>query len=165
MSKETARILIEAGIIPKNTLQQLVNWRLVPEDFIQSHGKRKVSLESNTPEEIDSFTKELSEALTRDMSEIHETELDHAGEVESFWLKFAYGSSTGSHEDVFVDKLGRLVVPIEERWNHLTDVRRGMANQWQKVVRIEKRFSGDKETDLVIYLSETSKEIPNVGVA
>jgi len=162
MSKETARILVEAGIIPLNTIHQLVKWQLVPEDYIQSYGKRKVSLESNTKEEIDSFTQELSEALTRDMSEIHETELDHSGKKEEMILVFGLGTRCASHEEVFVDKLGRLVVPMEERWFQLKEVQRDNSPK-QSIVRIEKRFSGDKETELVIYLS--TEEVSNVGMA
>jgi len=96
------------------------------------------------------FTDALSNALTKDMSEIKETELDHPGQVERLHLEF---ESNSGFEDVFVDKLGRLIVPNDDKWRYLKSVHRGNGHGSQKVVRIEKRYEGDQETDLVIYLA------------
>jgi len=90
------------------------------------------------------------------MSEIKETELDHAGRVERLHLEF---EQDASFQDVFVDNLGRLVVLKEDRWYSLKSVCRGNGHAAQKVVRIEKRYEGERETNLIIYLSSTEEGI------
>src|SRR6185369_3070069 len=67
MSQQTVKMMVEAGIIPKHTLQELANWRLLPEDYVASHGVRPVRLDTTNPSDVEEFVKNLGEALTKDM--------------------------------------------------------------------------------------------------
>jgi hypothetical protein len=144
----TTTLLIEAGIIPKNTLQQLINWRLVPEGSEQSHGKRPAT----TTDERSSFAQELSLALTQDLAEIRETELDLVGDYETAVLN--YDSNRSTQTKVFVDKLGRVILPFEEGTITLPvmSVSLPAGSALRKVVRSEMRYLGDKPTSQVLYL-------------
>jgi len=149
MAQQTAKMLVEAGVIPKNAIQQLVNWRLLPEDYEQSHGSRPLNTDDRA--EVDNFVRELGEAITSDMAEIRETELDHPGGYRNIFLEFENETFNGE-DDVLIDRLGRLVVPNEMPWVTLTkvDLRDGVGER--KVVKKEQRYEGDSVVALVIYV-------------
>ena len=150
MSK-TSELMVEAGIIPKNTLQQLVNWRLIPGDLEESHGKHLVKFDSSNELEVHQFVKDLGEALQQDMTSIKETELDQAGGYEKALLMDSHGGRI--YCDVFVDRLGRVVVPMDKPdRGEITKVAFG-ANNPRQVIRIETRFLGDRPVAKVIYLA------------
>lgn len=147
---QSTKMLIEAGIIPKNTLQQLVSWRLLPEDYAKSHGTRKVSLDTSNEEEVDEFVKDLGNAITKDMAEIRETDLTQSGGYQRVLLEFENSTLNGIY-DVLVDKLGRLVVPAGSPWNRAlwATCEDGVR---KIVLKCEDRYSGDRLTAQVIYL-------------
>jgi len=152
MTHQPTKMLVEAGIIPKNTLQQLTNWRLLQEDYAESHGAHPVRLDTSKPEEVGRFVKELSAAITQDMAEIRETELDRPGGFRKAALKFKDATLDTDGCDVFVDRLGRLVTPNNEPWTLLEAVQLDDDRQQRKVVKREPRYEGEKIADLVIYL-------------
>lgn len=155
--QKSSQLLIEAGIIPKNILQQLVNWRFLPEDSIESHGSRQEALKDPESPESQMFARALARAISEDIADIRETELDHTGGYEVVSLDFG---NVGGQETMFVDKLHRLIVPMEDRWQQLESVRFKEDEESRKVVKIEKRYQGDRVSALVIYVE--SKEVTGV---
>lgn len=154
MSRST-RMLIKAGIIPKNVLEHLAGFRLIPEDYVKLHGKAPVTLDTQKPEDVESFVSGLGEALAKDMSEIRETNLDSAvtGNVD-VQLRFKDGRT----EDAYlpIDLMGRLVVPADPQWEDLESVVFVEKNQGaaRAVVRQETRFEGETPCSKVIYLAK-----------
>jgi hypothetical protein len=147
MNRTTA-LLVEAGIIPKNTLQQLVNWRLVPEGLEQSHGKRLVGPETDTPARTQ-FITDLTLALTRDLAEIRETEFDKVGEHQKVSIIYDGGSLS---LEVFVDRLGRVILPHRDFDGIVLSVSLPDGTTPRPVVRSESRFQGDRPVSQVLYL-------------
>ena len=152
MTNQSTKLLVEAGIIPKNTLQQLTNWRLLPEDYAESHGAHPVHLDTNDPVEVGRFVKDLGTAITKDMAEIRETELDRPGGYHKAHLMFQDPNLDTYGCDVFVDRLGRLVTPSGEPWTLLDKVQLDDDRDPRKVIKREQRYEGDKVASLVIYL-------------
>lgn len=152
MTHQPTKMLVEAGIIPKNTLQQLTNWRLLPEDYAESHGAHPVRLDTSKPEEVGRFVKDLSTAITKDMAEIRETELDRPGGFRKAVLLFRDVSLNTDGCDVFVDRLGRLVTPSGEPWTLLEKVKLDDDREPRRVVKREQRYEGEQVSSLVIYL-------------
>lgn len=152
------QMLIEAGIIPKNTLQQLARWRLLPEDCTESHGVHPVRLDASNPEELHSFLKELGAAITQDMAAIRETELDHPGGFQRAQVLFedSRGNEYEWNQDVFVDALGRVITPVDDPWRELAAVKFASEPR-RKMVKRETRYEGDKVVAFVVYL-EAKKE-------
>lgn len=147
---QSTKMLIEAGIIPKNTLQQLVNWRLLPEDYAKSHGTRRLSLDTSDEEEVGEFVKDLGKAITKDMAEIRETDLTQSGGYQRVHLEFENSTLDGVY-DIFVDKLGRLMVPAGSPWNRAlwATCEDGVRKM---VLKCEDRYVGDRVSSQVIYL-------------
>jgi len=152
MTHQSTKMLVEAGIIPKNTLQQLTNWRLLPEDYAESHGTHPVRLDTNDPVEVKRFVKELGAAITKDMAEIRETELDRSGCFRQARLEFTDRSLDSDKCDVFVDRLGRVVTPNGEPWTLLETVLFENETGVRGVVKREPRYEGDRVVALVTYL-------------
>lgn len=155
----TSELMIESGIIPKNTLQQLVNWRLIPEGSEVSHGKHPVSLDSSNKLEVKRFIKELSEALRQDMTEIRETELDSAGGYERADL--GYESKEHVFADVFVDRLERVVIPptLSTPSDPVSVEIPARGKGARKVVRVEVRYLGDRPVAKVLYLESEETNV------
>ncbi len=150
MTHQSTKMLIEAGVIPRNTLQQLANWRLLPEDYVESHGVHPVKLDTSNSEEVTRFVKELSVAITKDMAEIRETELDRTGNYCAARVWFSNADPAGYPKDVFVDRLGRVVMPVSEKL--FEKVLFDDDKVPRKVVKREPRYEGDKIVALVTYL-------------
>lgn len=156
---QATKMLVQAGVIPKNTLQQLVNWRLVPEGYVESHGAQPVSLDMGDSEKVGRFTDDLCAAITKDMAEIRETELDRSGSYRKALLEFEHKhlNDNDVSSDVFVDRLGRVITPAEQPWTQLKRVQFA-GEQPHKVVKKEKRYAGDKVVAFVIYLEAKKGE-------
>ena len=145
MSHEPSKMLIEAGVIPKNTLKELVRWRFLPEGSEELHGARPVD-----PKDREQFVKDLSEAITKDMAEIRETSLDVIGCFKTAWVHFKTGKSIW--KEIVVDKLGRVITPSNLNWKELESVFFDDSDHARKVVKREPRYEGDTITSLVHYL-------------
>lgn len=159
MTHQPSKMLIEAGIIPKNTLQQLTNWRLLPEGYAESHGVRPVKLDTSDAAELERFVKDLSVAITKDMAEIRETELDRSGCYRKAQLKFKDSRLDTDEGEVFVDRLGRLVTPNSAPWPSLETVQFEQDTSARHVVKSEPRYEGDKSVALVIYLEAKEGDV------
>lgn len=154
----TTRKMIEAGIIPKNTLQQLVNWRLVPEDYVRSHGTRPVNLDTSDEREVTAFVQDLGEAITKDMAEIRETQFDQTGGYQHLLLEYEQSAFNGE-DQVLVDRMGRLFVPNMQPWPQLERVAfKSSPDVWRRVVKKEPRYEGEKVVALVIYLESEENQ-------
>ena len=162
MSSESpaVRLMIQSGLIPKNVVQQLVNWRLLPENSVESTGSAPVSLESNW-ESVEQFVDELGQALTKEMATIRQTELDQSGHYEEVFLVFA-DQTLNRSQDVFVDRLGRVVLPAKPEYDQLLSVAFMSSNGEGKVTRVvvdkEPRYEGTRRSSLVIYLDAEKED-------
>ena len=145
MSREPSKMLIEAGIIPKNTLKELARWRFLPEGSDELHGAHPLK-----DEDRGRFVKNLSAAITKDMAEIRETELDVAGNFKPAWLHFKDGSNRKT--DVIVDRLYRVFTPCGAPWKDLKSVFFDGERSARTVVKRELRYDGDRVASFVHYL-------------
>ena len=163
MSNESpaVKLMIQSGLVPTNMVQQLVNWRLLPEDFVESTGSEPVTLEHGWPT-VESFVTELNKAITEEMATIRQTELGQSGHFEEVFLVFA-DSTLNRTQDVFVDRLGRLVLPAKPEYETLLTVSfrsmNGEERTVRKVVNKEPRYEGAHRSALVICLE--SEEVPD----
>ena len=109
-----------------------------------------MKLDSSNPMEIKKFVKDLGEAISQDMTDIRETELDHAGGYEKVVLLDTEGGREGI--DAFVDRLGRVVIPVVKTNLVIKAVTIGDNINPRKVVRTEIRHLGDRPVAKVLYL-------------
>lgn len=121
-----------------------------------------MSLESEWPT-VEDFVAQLGKALTDEMSTIRQTELDQSGHYEEVFLSF--GDSTRNRtQDVFVDRLGRVVLPAKDEYGMLLSVSFQSTNGEGKITKAvvdkEPRYEGTRRSALVIYLA-TEKEETN----
>lgn len=156
---EAVKLMIQSGMIPPNAVQQLVNWRLLPEDFVQSIEKLPVTLESKW-EAVEKFIGALRGALSNEMKTIRETEFDHAGGFRDARLYFNGKMGKGTLEKVFVDRLGRVITPAEKKYQKLSGVRL-VGGPLRAVVNQESRFEGSQEVAYVHYLDKEEADASN----
>jgi len=152
----SVKLMIQSGLIPENSLQQLVNWRLLPEDSVQLSGSRPINIEEDG-EDVLEFVEELRGALDSEAKTIRETELDQVGEYKKACLAFSDDSIAPEDLDVFIDKLGRAILPSYSRYQKIRSIQfMGDGNSGQsgekKVLSAEPRYKGQKVVAYVAYL-------------
>jgi hypothetical protein len=137
---------------------------LLEEDSGKSSGKEPVTLESEW-DTVEEFTQNLNDALTKGMGSIQETEFDSTGVFRKAFLEFE-SEGNNCRMDVFVDRLGRVVLPAEEVYSRLLRVsffrEGGSKVVVHDVVRMESRYEGHRKSALVVYL-ETQGAGDDVG--
>ncbi len=143
------KLLIQSGVVPENVLQQLISWKLLPENFSFLHGDHPVNLESNW-ESVEDFVGNLKTALTEEMGSIRETEFDRVGGFKRATL-LAHPGGIARVEDVFVDRLGRVLFPVRHPFDEaeLVSLDRG---PFREIVRREPRYEGENQIAWVCYL-------------
>ena len=141
-------MLVEAGMIPKNAIELLSHFCLIPQDYVQSHGT--TPLDTSKSEDVEEFIGRLGAAVTRDMAEMKETQFDVSG---GFKEVAVCSNGWHYHRPVLVDKLGRLLVPNSVKWRHSTKVAFEGDDKEYEIIRKEERHKGDRVISLVIYLS------------
>jgi len=131
-----------------------VNWRLLPEDSVKLAGTREVTIEKGW-DTVKEFVDDLSGALSEDERAIRETVLDQSGGFKKVQLQYAT-ASLNEVEDVFVDTLGRIILPPEQKYQELQSVTfigvNGGEAEPRDVVNMETRYEGNLVSDFVIYL-------------
>jgi len=144
MSQST-EMLVKAGVIPKESLKEMKNWKTVEEETVQSHGSRKVSIEEN-PEVAEEFTATLKEVIDQDMQEIRETDF---GPTKPISVSVGVdGGTIGVMASV--DNLGRVHLPYRRRFAGASTIHVG--DDVRKIIRIEERFHDEKPVAWVCYL-------------
>lgn len=149
------KLIIQSGMVPDNVLQQLANWKLLPEGSKQSSGSPQVSLEQEW-DSIEEFVAQLRDALSKEFREIRETDLSRSGGFHKALLHYEE-SGFDAVEEIFVDRLGRVILPASEpayRTLKGVTLMDGPPEIRQEVVKTEVRYKGEEETDLVLYLSK-----------
>lgn len=154
--RRTTKLLIEAGLIPKNALIQMSSWRLVPEDLKESHGKKRVSLDRSNQDSVAAFVEGLTAAVSEDMAEFRETEMPPPG--EEVLARPCFQGMDDTQLKVFLDKMGRLYVPPTRVWYGVAYVtvaplEEPLDEKAYHVVRRENRYQGDTLHQLVLYLA------------
>ena len=159
----SVKLMIQSGLIPENALQQLVNWRLLPETSVESSGSRPISMEKEW-DDVESFVYELRTALDEEAKTIRETELDQVGEYRNVAVRIPSDTEAGvdwasETLDVFVDRLGRVLLPPKKKFEQAISVtflddENGGESTLKKVVQVENRFKGQKLAAYVIYLEK-----------
>ena len=157
MSQSTSpavKLLIQSGMIPENTLQQLINWKLLPGGYSSLHGDKPVSLESKWTT-VEEFVDRLRAALTEEMGIIRETELDRTGGFRKAQMKACAPCCDTMHTlpdtEVFVDRLGRVLLPARDPYTHVELVSLD-GGAFREIVRRESRYEGEKQVAWVCYL-------------
>ena len=150
-------LIIQSGMIPENLLKQLINWRLLPEDYNESPGNR--ILEWPSAEE---FVETLKKALMEEDGTIRETELNRSGQYKRALLHYS-DSAFDAVENIYVDGLGRVILPPVENYRQLAGITfLDKSEERKAVAALEVRFQGRQESDYVLYL-EPNKEDVNVS--
>ena len=150
------KLLIQSGVIPENTLRQLISWKLLPETSSSLHGDHPVSLESKWTT-VEEFVDRLRASLTEEMGIIRETELDRTGGFRRAKLKACSSFCETMHElpdrEVFVDRLGRVLLPARDPYAHVELVSLD-GNPFQEIVQREPRYEGENQVAWVCYLDK-----------
>lgn len=148
-SKPAVKLMIQSGMVPKNAVEQLINWKLLPPTFSSLHGDSQVSSESEW-ETVEDFVKSLNLSLTEEMGTIRETELDRSGGFQLATLVEA-PEGVARVEHVFVDKLGRVIFPVSKKFADVETVSLSQG-PFLDIVRREPRYDGDRQVAWVCYL-------------
>lgn len=152
--KKTVKLVVDAGIVPANALEQLVRWKLLPPELASSTGRSLAEKGWNSVEE---FISDLRSAISAEDATVRETELDPIGGFKEVTL-ISKGGKVAA--EAFVDKLGRVAIPGRYPIERLKAVAIEDGPQ-QFVVRAEPRYKGEDVTTWVIYLEEReTNELP-----
>jgi len=146
------KLMIQSGVIPAATVRQLINWRLLPEDSEGLIGNLPVNLEGAW-ETVEKFVGDLKGALVDEMKTIRETELDHPGWFRDAKLYFNGKVGKGISDKVFIDRLDRIVTPVDDKWEKLTAVRL-VGGPMRSVIKNEFRYEGDQKVAIIHYLEK-----------
>lgn len=114
-----------------------------------------MSLESRW-ETVEDFVKALRKSLTDEMGIIRETELDRSGGFQAATL-LAEPEGIARVEDVFVDRLGRVIFPARRRFEEIELVSLDQG-PFREIVRREPRYEGDCQVAWVCYLEREEGE-------
>lgn len=149
------KLMIQSGAVPQNALQQLINWRLLPEGSEESHGEREVTLESEWST-VEEFVGDLGKALSEESASIRETSFDTASSIRKAWLIFEDIQKPSSNENVMLDRLGRVVLPGGDEYADVCEITFSEYEGLHKreVVKKEPRHQGKERVAWVCYLSE-----------
>lgn len=111
-----------------------------------------MTLESNW-ETVEGFVDRLKKSLTEEMAIIRETQLDLMGGFRRARLKASsYDMAhTLSDKEVFVDRLGRVLLPARAPYDDVEFVAIE-GGPLQEIVRREPRYEGEKQVAWVCYL-------------
>jgi len=148
-SMPAVTLLIEAGMIPENALQQLVHWKILPQSCSSLYGDSPVNMESKW-ETVEEFVDSLGKAMTEEMLTLRETELDRSGGFQTATL-LASLDGVARVEDIFVDRLGRVIFPAKEKFAEVELVSLDQG-PFLEIVRREPRYEGDRQVAWVCYL-------------
>jgi hypothetical protein len=107
---------------------------------------------------VEDFVKTLRRSLTDEMGTIRETELDRSGGFQSATL-LAEPDGVARVEDVFVDRLGRVIFPARDRFEEVELVSLDQG-PFREIVRREPRYEGDHQVAWVCYLEREDHEDP-----
>jgi hypothetical protein len=146
----TVKLMLAGGMVPDNVTQQLIRWKMLPEDFVSPDGSD--SLDLGSPE---AFIEALRLAISEEAATIRETEFDRIGAFRSATLVMDSGPTPAI--DAFVDRLNRVIVPARYDVSRLTAVQLD-AGDLQEVVRAEPRYEGDEQVAWVCYLEDYNAE-------
>jgi hypothetical protein len=154
MPKSAVELIIEAGLVPQGTVQQLVNWRALPETMTGLHGRRPVSLERDSTEAA-KFAEALATQVAREEQSIRETEFTPMGSATVVRVHFSDGT-LHSNVQVVVDKHGQIHVPAiifhNGRPKGIESIAFNLEEVPTPVISVEPRYTGEKVTSYVCQL-------------
>ena len=142
---KAVQLVIQSGMIPEEMLQQLVTWKLLPEEVKDQAGSRPVSLEQGW-QTVEEFVDTLGRAIDKESVEIKETLLSSGKRYERVDL-IHDGASVS--ELAMVEGSDCIVVPATGRKHPHQAMLDGVKRE---VWKVEERFFGDELTTLVCYL-------------
>lgn len=155
--KEATRMLIASGLIPKQMIEQLVNWKALPEEALTEAG----SHEGFSEDKARKFLEYLEQLVDEEQESVRETSLGIEGDLTFVWLE---GMSPGAPLMLLQDKMGRIHIPahfIEAE--DVKKVRVGQYNNELEVVRVEEEYMGEDLAFLALSLEgkEQADEVLN----
>lgn len=150
--KNSTELLVQSGVIPENTLRQMVQWKSLPEETLQSYGSRQVTLE-NGKKEVTQFVSRLQKNLDQESLDIRETEFS-ALEYTRVTVHFPSGEKEAL--DAGLDRLGRIHLPWRAGLETVAYVSHGTGKS--RVLRVEPRYRDQKQVAWVCYLEEETNE-------
>lgn len=156
MGRTAIQLLIRSGIVPRETLGQLVRWQLLPEEALGSSvdSSRTWEREWSRPER---FVEEIARAV-HDDERLRETELDVAGAYRRVWIRWRGGRFDREGREVIVDRFGRIFLPGRFAQRDIIGISlTGRHEDIQHVSSFERRYKGDEVSALVCLLEDEVK--------
>lgn len=153
MSTQTSpavKLMVQSGMVPENTLRQLIHWRLVP-GTLGSEVPDEPVIEKEW-ESVESFLAELKDAISQEMADIRYTDFNRSGVFHRVTVAFNDGSC--AEIDALVDKIGRVIVPGTKENERIEHVAFGPSSEMKPVLRTEARYEGERVGAWVMYLEE-----------
>ena len=156
--KSSSQMLLEAGILPKNAVKQLERNRMIPVGTTEQHGTLPVSCETDLAGAA-KFADQLQGKLDDEQSQIRQTDLALEGQHKPVWVQWGDGSLDSNPQKCFVDKLGRVYVPISMLGNGQRRKIKGISFTGRKtdafrVDYAEPRYEGDHMKYIACFLAE-----------
>lgn len=165
MDTPVVRLIIQAGLVPQNVLQQLERWKLLSPETAQSVEDGNQVGSSSREWGAEDFVQVLRRLIHEENMTIREAEFAVAGDFKKVWL---FGRTSGQdvagRVDAVVDKMGRVFLPIDalggaevEAISFSVTAFDAAMNK-RSVARVETRYQDQKEAAHVIYLEEEGAE-------
>lgn len=98
----------------------------------------------------------LAKKITEEMKTIRETELDRTGGFKGMYV-YSDGQENPVWAKLFVDRIGRVIVPTGESHETITHVE-FKGKKRRAVIKKEPRFEGQEEVALVLYLEAEEED-------
>jgi hypothetical protein len=158
MPSKSVEMMIRAGLIPKNAVQQLERWKVLEEGMSEQVGTQAVSLDQDS-DASRAWTEKLRLQMEQDSQEIRETDLGKDLEPTPVWLVFEDGVVSGVIV-AGIDKFERVHIPWKRVANgHNRKVAAvsfdNDTSSALKVLRAEQRFEGETQVAVVCTLEES----------
>jgi hypothetical protein len=152
MTTPGVKLVIQSGIIPKETLEQLVKWKLLPKEALEEAGSRKASLEADWSDAA-AFVGHLDELINKEAEAIRESEFTLPGELVPVTVKMI--GQPLFHGDAYKDRMGRIFLGGRFYRKGVQAIQVGPgAGPMKTVVKVEERFVGDRPSWVVCYLED-----------
>lgn len=152
MTTPGVKLVIQSGIIPRETLEQLVKWKLLPKEALGEAGSRKASLKAGWSN-AEAFVEHLDELISKEAQAIRESQFSLPGELVPVTVKTV--GRPLFHGDAYRDHMGRIFLGSDFCGKGVQAVQVGpKAGPMKNVVKIEERFIGERPSWVVCYLED-----------
>lgn len=149
MSTREVTLIVQAGIIPEETLKQLVAWKMLPPEVLKGAGSRKAS---SVGWDAEKFVAHLRDIIEKESEAIRETEYVSPGKPVQVSVKMK--GRALYHGEAYQDRLGRIYLDSRFYGKAIESIIVAPEKQPRRVEKVEERFKGERPEKVVCYLEE-----------